>query len=249
MTDRTGVPPVTGISGRAGAPQAREEQNMSRVDIEKKIQSENDRVAEENRRVFTDAGVFVLNIISSPGSGKTTLLEATLDRLADKMNIVVIEGDISTERDMDRVRARGASGVQINTGGGCHLSSGMVAKALTDLDLSSAEIVFIENVGNLVCPSTYDLGEDVRMVLLSTTEGDDKPMKYPAIFHEASLAILNEIDLLPHLTYDVEKVEKEIRVLNPDSEILRLSATTGEGMDAWIEWIMAKLREKKSTLT
>jgi len=222
---------------------------MSRVEIEKKIQSENDRVAEANRKVFTDAGVFVLNIISSPGSGKTTLLEATLDRLADKMNIVVIEGDISTERDMDRVRARGASGVQINTGGGCHLSSGMVAGVLDDLDLDSAEIVFIENVGNLVCPSTYDLGEDVRMVLLSTTEGDDKPMKYPAIFHEASLAILNKIDLLPHLTYDVEKVEREIRVLNPDSEILRLSATTGEGMDAWIEWIMAKLREKKSTLT
>jgi hydrogenase nickel incorporation protein HypB len=165
------------------------------------------------------------------------------------MNIVVIEGDISTERDMDRVRARGASGIQINTGGGCHLSSAMVGSVLGELDLDSAEIVFIENVGNLVCPSTYDLGEDVRMVLLSTTEGDDKPMKYPAIFHEASLAVLNKMDLLPHLTYDVEKVEKEIRVLNPAGEILRLSATTGEGMDAWIEWILAKLREKKSTLT
>jgi hydrogenase nickel incorporation protein HypB len=220
---------------------------MTRIDIEKKIQDENDRRAAENRRVFSEAGVLVLNVISSPGSGKTTLLEATLDRLADKMNIVVIEGDISTERDMDRVRARGASGVQINTGGGCHLSSAMVGNVLGELDLDSAEIVFIENVGNLVCPSTYDLGEDVRMVLLSTTEGDDKPMKYPAIFHEASLAVLNKMDLLPHLTYDVEKVEKEIRVLNPAGEILRLSATTGEGMDAWIEWILAKLREKRST--
>lgn len=222
---------------------------MTKIDIERKIQDENDRRASENRKVFADAGVLVLNIISSPGSGKTTLLEATLDRLADKMNIVVIEGDISTERDMDRVRARGASGIQINTGGGCHLSSAMVGNVLGELDLDSAEIVFIENVGNLVCPSTYDLGEDVRMVLLSTTEGDDKPMKYPAIFHEASLAVLNKMDLLPHLTYDVEKVEKEIRVLNPAGEILRLSATTGEGMDAWIEWILAKLREKKSTLT
>ena len=222
---------------------------MTKINIEKKIQSENDRLAQENRKVFTDAGVFVLNIISSPGSGKTTLLEATLDRLAAKMDIVVIEGDISTERDMDRVRARGASGIQINTGGGCHLSSRMVSEALGELDLGSAELVFIENVGNLVCPSTYDLGEDVRMVLLSTTEGDDKPMKYPAIFHEASLAVLNKMDLLPHLTYDVEKVEKEIRVLNPDGEILKLSATTGEGMDAWIEWILAKLSEKKSTLT
>jgi hydrogenase nickel incorporation protein HypB len=222
---------------------------MSKIDVERKIQDENDRVAEANRKVFTDAGAFVLNIISSPGSGKTTLLEATLDRLADRMKIVVIEGDISTTRDMDRVRARGASGVQINTGGGCHLSSRMVANVLGDLDLTEAELVFIENVGNLVCPSTYDLGEDVRMVLLSTTEGDDKPMKYPAIFHEASLAVLNKIDLLPYLTYDMEKVEKEIRVLNPRSEILRLSALTGEGMDAWIEWIIGRARTKRESLT
>jgi hydrogenase nickel incorporation protein HypB len=222
---------------------------MATIDVERKIQDENDRIAEANRAVFADAGVFVLNLISSPGSGKTTLLEATLDRLADKMVIAVIEGDISTERDMDRVRARGASGIQINTGGGCHLSSSMVANALRELDLGPAELVFIENVGNLVCPSTYDLGEDVRMVVLSTTEGDDKPMKYPAIFHEASLAVINKIDLLPHLTYDVEKVEKEIRVLNPDSEILKLSALTGEGMDAWVDWIMARLAEKKSDLT
>jgi len=228
---------------------SREGNGMSRVEIEKKIQSENDRVASENRKVFSEAGVLVLNIISSPGSGKTTLLEATLDRLAEKMNVVVIEGDVSTERDMDRVRAHGASGIQINTGGGCHLSAKMIGAVLGQLDLGSAELVFIENVGNLICPSTYDLGEDIRMVLLSTTEGDDKPMKYPSIFHEASLAVLNKIDLLPHLTYDVEKVKKEIRVLNPDSDILELSATTGEGMDAWVEWILVKLREKKSTQT
>jgi len=220
---------------------------MTKIDVEKKIQDENDRVAEKNRKVFADAGVFVVNIISSPGSGKTTLLEATLDRLAGRMNVVVIEGDVSTQRDMDRVRARGASGVQINTGGGCHLSSAMIADVLGGLDLESAELVFIENVGNLICPSTYDLGEDVRMVLLSTTEGDDKPMKYPAIFHEASLAVLNKIDLLPHLTYDVDRVEREIRVLNPDAEILKLSAMTGEGMEAWTDWILDRLAEKKRT--
>lgn len=219
---------------------------MTKIDVERKIQDENDRTARGNRKVFSDAGVLVINIISSPGSGKTTLLETTLDRLAGKMNVVVIEGDVSTERDIDRVRARGASGVQINTGGGCHLSASMVAEVLGGLDLESAELVFIENVGNLICPSTYDLGEDVRMVLLSTTEGDDKPMKYPSIFHEASLAVLNKIDLLPHLTYDVDKVVKEIRVLNPDSEILQLSALTGEGFDAWIDWIMNKLAEKKA---
>lgn len=219
---------------------------MAKIEIEKKIQNENDRIAEENRKVFAEAGVLVLNLISSPGSGKTTLLEATLDRLADRMNIVVIEGDVSTERDMDRVRARGASGVQINTGGGCHLSAAMVGGILGDLDLKSAEIVFIENVGNLICPSTYDLGEDIRMVLLSSTEGDDKPMKYPAIFHEASLAIMNKTDLLPYLAYDVEKVEKEIRVLNPECEILKLSATTGDGMDEWVGWIMEKLAAKRA---
>jgi hydrogenase nickel incorporation protein HypB len=222
---------------------------MTKIDVERKIQDENDRVAERNRKAFGDAGAFVVNIISSPGSGKTTLLEATLDRLAGKLPIAVIEGDVSTERDMDRVRARGASGVQINTGGGCHLSAVMVERVLGEIDLGSAEIVFIENVGNLICPSTYDLGEDERMVLLSTTEGDDKPMKYPAIFHEATLAVINKIDLLPHLTYDMEKVETEIRVLNPDSEILRLSALTGEGMEAWIDWLMRKMSDKKSALT
>jgi hydrogenase nickel incorporation protein HypB len=222
---------------------------MTQIDVEKRIQDENDRLAAENRKVFTDARVFVMNLISSPGSGKTTLLEATLDRLSRKYKIVVIEGDISTERDLDRVRSRGASGVQINTGGGCHLSSRMVADVLGGLDLEGADLVFIENVGNLVCPSTYDLGEDVRMVLLSTTEGDDKPMKYPAIFHEASLAVLNKIDLLPYLTYDIEKVEREIRVLNPGSEILRLSALKGEGMDAWVDWIEGKLLEKRSSLS
>lgn len=218
---------------------------MSKVDVKKKILSENDRRAMENRKVFSDAGVLVFNLISSPGSGKTTMLEATLDRLPDTVVARVIEGDVSTERDLDRVKAHGASGVQINTGGGCHLSAAMVAEVLGGLDLASADVVFIENVGNLICPSTYDLGEDVRMVILSTTEGDDKPMKYPAIFHESRLAVLNKIDLLPHLTYDVEKVTKEIRVLNPACEVLKLSALSGEGMDAWMDWVATELAKKK----
>ena len=218
---------------------------MTKIDVQKKIQNENDRVAAGNRKAFTDAGLLVLNLISSPGSGKTTLLESTLDRLTDTMNVIVIEGDVSTQRDMDRVRAHGASGVQINTGGGCHLSAAMIDEVLGELDLEAADVVFIENVGNLICPSTYDLGEDVRMVLLSTTEGDDKPMKYPAIFHESDLAILNKIDLLPHLVYDIDKVAREIEVLNPKCEILRLSALTGDGMDAWIDWVKAKLAEKR----
>ena len=217
---------------------------MTKVDVQKRIQSENDRIAQENREVFAEAGVLVLNLISSPGSGKTTLLESTLERLPKTSRALVIEGDVSTERDLDRVKARGADGVQINTGGGCHLSAKMVAGVLGELDLESADLVFIENVGNLICPSTYDLGEDAKVVLLATTEGDDKPMKYPAIFHEATLAIVNKIDLLPHLAYDVAKVEKEIEVLNPGCEILKLSALEGEGMDAWLGWIGSRLERK-----
>ena len=219
---------------------------MTKVDLEKKILDENDRLALENRRAFERAGVLVLNLISSPGSGKTTLLESTLERLPDDVRTLVIEGDVSTERDLDRVKARGAGGIQINTGGGCHLSAKMVAGAMSKLDLDSADLVFIENVGNLICPSTYDLGEDAKVVLLATTEGDDKPMKYPTIFHEATLAILNKIDLLPYLSYDVAKVEKEIEVLNSDCEILKLSALAGDGMDGWLDWIGSRLSEKRA---
>jgi len=215
------------------------------VDVEKRILSENDRVAEENRARFDDAGVLVLNIISSPGSGKTTLLEGTLDRLAGSLRVLVIEGDVSTDRDIERVKAHGAGGVQINTGGGCHLSAKMVAKVLPELDLNAADVLFIENVGNLICPSTYDLGEDAKVVLLSTTEGDDKPMKYPTIFHESSVALLNKIDLLEHLPYDAERAEREIEVLNADCDILRVSALKGDGMDGWIDWIHRRLEEKR----
>jgi hydrogenase nickel incorporation protein HypB len=220
---------------------------MSKVDVGKKILSENDRVAAGNRERFAEAGVLVLNIISSPGSGKTTLLERTLDRLEGRLRVLVIEGDVSTDRDIERVRAHGADGVQINTGGGCHLSAAMVGDVLGGLDLSSADVLFIENVGNLICPSTYDLGEDAKVVLLSTTEGDDKPMKYPAIFHESSVAVINKVDLLPYLPYDVGRAEREIGVLNADCEIIRLSALKGDGMDEWIAWIERKLADKRST--
>ncbi len=219
---------------------------MAKVDVRQKILSENDKRAAQNRELFARAGVLVVNIISSPGSGKTTLLEGTLDRLPEGVRALVIEGDVSTDRDIERVKARGADGVQINTGGGCHLSAKMVAEVLPSLDMAAADVVFIENVGNLICPSTYDLGEDAKIVLLATTEGDDKPMKYPAIFHEATLAVLNKIDLLPHLSYDIAKVEREIEVLNADCEIMRVSALRGDGMDGWIDWISGRLREKRA---
>ncbi len=218
---------------------------MAKVDIQKKILSENDRLAEENRARFAEAGVLVLNIISSPGSGKTTLLEGTLDRLAGRLRVLVIEGDVSTDRDIERVKAHGAGGVQINTAGGCHLSAQMVGGVLADLDMASADVVFIENVGNLICPSTYDLGEDAKVVMLSTTEGDDKPMKYPTIFHESSVAVINKVDLLPYLPYDIERAEREIRVLNSACDIIRVSALKGDGMDDWIAWIERRLEEKR----
>jgi hydrogenase nickel incorporation protein HypB len=220
---------------------------VAKVTVQERIQAENERVAAANRAAFARAGVLVLNLVSSPGSGKTTLLEGTLDRLpAAGVRSLVIEGDVSTDRDLERVRAHGADGVQINTGGGCHLSAQMVAGVLGRLDLASADVVFIENVGNLICPSTYDLGEDAKVVLLSTTEGDDKPMKYPAVFHESSLAVLNKVDLLPHLAYDIAKVEREIAVLNPRCEVLRVSALRGDGMDGWLSWIAARLAAKRS---
>jgi hydrogenase nickel incorporation protein HypB len=219
---------------------------MAKVDVRQKILSENDKIAAENRRLFAKAGVLVVNMISSPGSGKTTLLEGTLDRLPDGVRALVIEGDVSTDRDIERVRARGADGIQINTAGGCHLSAKMIAEVLPGLDVAAADVVFIENVGNLICPSTYDLGEDAKIVLLATTEGDDKPMKYPAIFHEATLAILNKIDLLPHLSYDIAKVEREIEVLNSDCEIMKVSALKGDGMEAWIDWMSRRLSEKRA---
>ena len=220
---------------------------MAKVTVQERIQAENERVAAANRAAFARAGVLVLNLVSSPGSGKTTLLEGTLDRLpAAGVRSLVIEGDVSTDRDLERVRAHGADGVQINTGGGCHLIAQMVAGVLGRLDLASADVVFIEKVGNLICPSTYDLGEDAKVVLLSTTEGDDKPMKYPAVFHESSLAVLNKVDLLPHLAYDIAKVEREIAVLNPRCEVLRVSALRGDGMDGWLSWIASRLAAKRS---
>jgi hydrogenase nickel incorporation protein HypB len=219
---------------------------MSKVDIQKKMLSENDRLAARNRELFAEAGLLVLNLISSPGSGKTTLLETTLDMLPDDVRALVIEGDVSTDRDIERVRAHGADGVQINTAGGCHLSAAMIGAVLPELDLESADVLFIENVGNLICPSTYDLGEDAKVVLLSTTEGDDKPMKYPAIFHESSVAVVNKIDLLPYLPYDIERAEREIGVLNADCDIIRVSALKGTGMDEWIGWMLRKLEEKRN---
>ncbi len=218
------------------------------IEIEADILSKNDRYAEANRASLASKGVLALNLVSSPGSGKTTLLCKTIEALGDQP-LAVIEGDQQTQNDADRIRATGARAVQVNTGKGCHLDGHMVGHALEHLDLDPGAMLFIENVGNLVCPAAFDLGEDGKVAILSVTEGEDKPLKYPDMFTAARLAILNKIDLAPHCDVDLDLYEANLRRVNPEIEILRVSARTGEGMDAWIAWLRAELGNKTAPRT
>ncbi|WP_243375386.1 hydrogenase nickel incorporation protein HypB [Geotalea sp. SG265] len=212
-----------------------------KIAVETDILAKNDRLAAENRSLFRKRGVFALNLVSSPGSGKTTLLERTLADLSGEMGLAVIEGDQQTDRDAVRIAATGASVVQINTGTGCHLDAHMVGHAAEQLDLSGIDILFVENVGNLVCPATFDLGEHHKVVVLSVTEGEDKPLKYPGIFHAADIMLLNKIDLLPHLGFDVAQCREMAQRVNPAMTIFEVSARTGQGMDAWYCWLTERL--------
>lgn len=211
------------------------------VQIEQDILSKNNRFAAENRRFFNAHGLLVLNLVSSPGSGKTTLLTETITRLQGQCDIAVIEGDQQTARDADRIRATGVQALQINTGKGCHLDAHGVGHAVESLTLKDHSLLFIENVGNLVCPSAFDLGEAHKVVILSVTEGEDKPLKYPDMFHAADLMILNKIDLLPYLDFDPEQCIRYAKQINPRIKILSLSAKTGEGMEQWLRWLKAGL--------
>ena len=207
------------------------------VQIERDILSKNDGVALRNRAALARQGVFALNLVSSPGSGKTTLLVKTIEALAGRLPVAVIEGDQQTSFDADRIRATGAPAIQINTGKGCHLDASMVETALARLKPADDSVLMIENVGNLVCPAGFDLGEAHKVVVLSVTEGEDKPLKYPDMFHAASLMLLNKVDLLPHLSFDVERCLANARRVNPAIELLQVSATSGAGMDEWLGWI------------
>lgn len=207
------------------------------VQIEQDILGKNNQYAAQNRQWFADRTILALNLVSSPGSGKTTLLTETLTRLQGSVPMAVVEGDQQTSNDADRIRETGVPALQINTGKGCHLDAHMVGHALESLPIEDGGILFIENVGNLVCPAAFDLGEAHKVAILSVTEGEDKPIKYPDMFHAASLLILNKIDLLPYLTFDVAKCEEYARRVNPDIQILHVSATSGEGMDGWIDWL------------
>ena len=207
------------------------------VQIERDILSKNAEYAEANRSRFAAQGTLALNLVSSPGSGKTTLLVETLKRLQGHFPLGVIEGDQQTSNDADRIRATGAPAIQVNTGKGCHLDAHMVGHALDHLEAAAQGVLFIENVGNLVCPAGFDLGEAHKVVILSATEGDDKPLKYPDMFHAADLMLLNKTDLLPYVDFDVERCIEYVRRINPDIRIIQLSARSGEGLDDWLAWI------------
>jgi len=210
---------------------------MSVITVERKILKKNDEIAAENRQIFKNNDIYAINLLSSPGSGKTSLLEKTLERLNTAIKIGVIEGDVQTDNDAQRVARYHVPVVQIVTNGGCHLEAKLVQNALDNFDLASLELLVIENVGNLVCPANYDLGEEKKIVMLSTTEGDDKPVKYPAMFRASHVMIINKIDLLDYVEFDLKTVREHALMINPNLEIFELSCTTGQGLDNWINWL------------
>jgi hydrogenase nickel incorporation protein HypB len=210
---------------------------MNRVPLERKVLSENDKLAAELRVRFHEHGILCLNIISSPGSGKTSLLERTLESLPREARVAVLTGDIQTENDANRLKRAGFPVKQITTGGTCHLDARMIDRHLAEWRLEDIDLLLIENVGNLVCPSSYDLGEEAKIVLLSVTEGEDKPLKYPSIFFKSELMVLNKMDLLPYVPFDVAVAEENARKVHPGMEIVRVSCTTREGVGAWLAWI------------
>jgi hydrogenase nickel incorporation protein HypB len=218
---------------------------VSIITIERKVLEKNDEIAQQNRTLFRKHGIFTINLVSSPGSGKTSILERTLTHFAGRIKISVIEGDVQTSLDAERVGKYEVPVVQIVTNGSCHLEAKLVQDAVSQLDLHSTQILFIENVGNLVCPAAYDLGEDMKVVIASTTEGDDKPLKYPRMFLNASVLLINKIDLLPYLNCDIKTLRNNAFQINPSLEIMDMSCTTGEGIDKWCTWLESKVNNTK----
>ena len=210
------------------------------ISLEQKVLAKNDLLADRNRRWLAERNILAFNVTSSPGAGKTTLLERTIRELGADRPVAVIEGDQETLLDAERIRATGCRVVQVNTGAGCHLDAEMMHRALDTLNPEPSSLLFIENVGNLVCPALFDLGEQTKVVVISVTEGDDKPLKYPHMFGAAGLALINKTDLLPYVDFDLDVCTGHARSINPHLEILPLSATTGEGVDAWYAWIDAR---------
>ena len=220
------------------------------IDINRSLFAANDAMARSNREHFDEEGIVVLNLISSPGSGKTTLLEHTIDKIGGEMKIGVIEGDIETERDAERIRAKGVPAIQLTTGGACHLDASMIHRGFHQLQKEPGgdkiDLLVIENVGNLVCPATFDLGEHTRVVLVSVPEGPDKPAKYPKAFTSSQLFLITKTDLLPYFDFEVEQASQEALHLNPNLTIMDFSATTGDGFDSWLDFLRNLVNERKS---
>jgi hydrogenase nickel incorporation protein HypB len=214
-----------------------------KIPVVQKVLQANDRIAEENRRLFEAQKILVINLLSGPGAGKTTLLEKTLQALKQRHGFGVVEGDIQSTWDAERIASTGVAVVQINTGGACHLDGNMVREAIHELDLEDLDILVVENVGNLVCPVEFDIGEDHKVMILSVAEGDDKPLKYPLIFHESSLLLINKIDLLPYVDCDLRRIRTEARKINPHLEILEISCKTTEGLTSWYRWLSDRVKK------
>ena len=207
-----------------------------RIPVKERLLTANERVAADNRTVFTEQNVKVINIMASPGAGKTTLLMATIDAM-DKRRIGVIEGDVASQIDADKIATTGAPVVQINTGGGCHLDAPMIRQAIPELSIEGLDLVFVENVGNLICPVSFDLGQSANVCLISVPEGHDKPYKYPGIFEAVDIVVVTKLDLMPYLDFDLDMFRELVAGLNPDAPVLCLSAKTGEGLDSWVAWL------------
>lgn len=213
--------------------------------VERHILEANDRIAERNHQLFNDKGLFVINLMSSPGAGKTSLLEKTIEALKPRINMGVIEGDIQSARDAERVAKKGIQAVQIETDGACHLDGAMISEALQPFDLNNLDLMVVENVGNLVCPAEFNLGEHCKVMILSVAEGDDKPMKYPLMFQLSKVLLINKIDLLPYIDCSVDKIKNEARQLNPDITIFEISCRTGDGLEPWYDWLLDNIRQIK----
>ncbi|MBA7658196.1 Hydrogenase maturation factor HypB [subsurface metagenome] len=212
------------------------------IKVVKDIMGANEQIAQRNRQLFDSHNVFVVNVMASPGAGKTSLILETITRLKGKTKLGVVEGDISSSLDAEAIGKEGVPVVQINTGGECHLDANMTSSALGSLPLADIELLLIENVGNLVCPAEFSLGEDLKILISSTPEGDDKPFKYPLMFHQAGAVLINKIDLLPYLKFDVDAFSKAIKGINQKAKVFPISCTTGEGVDQWVDWLLGQVK-------
>jgi len=216
-----------------------------KISVVRNILEANDRIAQQNRDLFTENGLLVINLMSSPGAGKTSLLEKTIDALKDDVGIGIIEGDIQSTQDAERIARKGVPAVQINTGGECHLDGNMIRDAFEEFDFENMDLLIVENVGNLVCPAEFKVGEDFKAMILSVTEGDDKPSKYPLMFRESKVLLINKIDLLPYVDCSLDRIKEDSLKINPDLSIFQISCKTGEGLEEWYEWLRERVKNRE----